>query len=211
MKKIIFLTLFLLFSTTIIAQNEEVPVEDWLNTEYSNPYLKDINNVLNKFEGEWLYTDATHYFKIKFYKIEHVDLTIMGGHWIFDELRSFMLYKELQGGVWVTVYNTYPASYTPADLQNSAFNNFTSIHGNAVYKNNLNKIGLFHYEPAPPCSRVNKRSNNVLYSTVGGQETLTWTLDYYYTSNVVKPCPDSVVNNPQYNYKIPENMVMVKL
>ena len=64
MKKI-FITILLIISGIKTYSQVEVPVEEQFDTEEVNPYLKDINGVMNKFEGEWLFNDATHYLKIK--------------------------------------------------------------------------------------------------------------------------------------------------
>jgi hypothetical protein len=209
MKNILYIAVFILVGLKTYSQ-VEVSVEDQFDTEESNPYVKDINGVLNKFEGEWEYTDATHYLKIKFYKIENVNIEFPKGNWIFDELRSFILYRELQGNNWVTIYNTYPASYTVSDLANQNFNNYTSIHGNIIWLHNNNELHLEYYEPSPNCSRIEEQELILLYSTSSGNPQLNWQFGSINGSSIVGPC-NLETGNPIYQYRIPNQMILNKL
>lgn len=207
MKKIFYiLTVFFLVSLRTYSQ-EIIPIENQF--DYDNPFghFKDVNGILDKFTGEWEFTDATHYFKIKFYKIE--DVVTFNGHDINDELRSFMFYKELQNGNWVTIYNTYPLSYSATDLTNQNFNNLTCIHGNVSWHNN-NKVTLFYYEPSPTCSRIYEQELILLYSSSSGSPQLNWQLGLINGSSIVEPC-SLETGNQIYQYRIPNQMILNKL
>ena len=51
----------------------------------TNIYFKDVNNILDKYFGTWVYEDDTHYLKITFFKKTQKR---MNGNkdWYFDEL-----------------------------------------------------------------------------------------------------------------------------
>ncbi len=209
MKNIFYIIAVFLVVNLKTYSQEIIPIENEFDTDDDRGYFKDVNGVLDKFTGEWEFTDATHYFKIKFYKIEYVNYPSWNGNYIFDELRSFMLYKELQGGNWVTIYNTYPASYSATDLANQNFNNFTSIRGNTTWHND-NKVTLFYYEPSPTCSRINEQELILIYSSSSGSPQLNWQLGSINGSSIVEPC-SLETGNPIYQYKIPNQMTLNKL
>lgn len=207
MRKIFIIVILILTGIKSFSQ-VEVPVEEQFETDEINPYLKDLNGVLNKYEGEWLYNDATHYLKIKLYKIEHVDNMILQGHDVFDELRSFILYKELQSGSWVTVYDTFPVSYTQSDLDNQNFN-ANCIHGNLVSNINGNEINLFYYEPLPICSKKENGNLKLTYSNISGNEQLQWKYGDINGTSIVEPCTS--INNTFTPYKIPIQITLNKI
>lgn len=67
--KHIFLTIsFILFGISCKAQNPVINISD-RNGEYINgAYYKDVNNILNQFEGTYVYDDGVDYLKIVFQK-----------------------------------------------------------------------------------------------------------------------------------------------
>ena len=63
MKKII-LILLLACHYIVIAQTPVIPIEGWDGTVVNGAYYKDTNNVLNAYEGTWLYTNGNTSLKI---------------------------------------------------------------------------------------------------------------------------------------------------
>lgn len=51
------------------SQSPIVDLNDWNGQTPANIYIKDVNNVLNPFEGTWLYTSGSTTLKIKLKKI----------------------------------------------------------------------------------------------------------------------------------------------
>ena len=58
MKKLIFI-LILNLSYISVAQNPIIPLESKNGTRQNGAYYKDTNNVLNAYEGTWLYTNGS--------------------------------------------------------------------------------------------------------------------------------------------------------
>ncbi|WP_395052827.1 DUF6705 family protein [Flavobacterium sp.] len=208
MKKIFILIIIIVTAIKSYSQ-VEVAVEEQFIHDEENPYLKDLNGVMDKFEGEWLFTDPTHYLKIKFYKIEYVDQIILQKHEIYDELRSFILYKELQLGIWVTIYNTFPATFTQTDLDNQNFN-AKCIHGNLVSNSNNNEVNLFYFEPLPVCSIKENGNLKLTYTNNSGIEQLQWDYGIIHGRSVVELCSNNN-NNIFIPYKIPIQITLNKI
>lgn len=210
MKNISILTLLFFLTTLVSFSQEIVPIEEQFNYEYEGGsyYLKDINYLLDKFTGEWEYTDNTHYFKIKFYKIEGINRSFSPKE-TYDEIRSFILYKEKQGTDWVVIYNTYPISYTIADLNNQNFNDDYGIKGNLIVTNN-NKLELTYYEPAPLCTSQSRCIIVLNYLNSSNNPQLQWSFDPCIGTIETGPCSLSGIY-PTYNHRIPIQMVLNKL
>jgi len=67
-KNIIITISFVLFGISCKAQNPVINLEGF-DGEYTNgAYIKDINNILNQFEGTYVYDDGVNYLKIVFQK-----------------------------------------------------------------------------------------------------------------------------------------------
>ena len=64
MKRIIFLTLIAIVTITCKAQSPIINILDKDGTRDINAYYKDVNNLLNQYEGTYLYTNGTTSFKI---------------------------------------------------------------------------------------------------------------------------------------------------
>ncbi|WP_046759137.1 DUF6705 family protein [Kordia jejudonensis] len=64
MKNIIIIVSLIISSISCNAQNPIINLEDRGGKEQTNAYYKDINNVLNTFEGTWLYTNGATSLKI---------------------------------------------------------------------------------------------------------------------------------------------------
>jgi len=62
--KNIFIILFVSFAIQCKAQTPIIDLQDWRGQIIPNMYLKDTNNVLNPFEGTWIYTNGNTSLKI---------------------------------------------------------------------------------------------------------------------------------------------------
>lgn len=62
--KNIFIILFATFAIQCKAQTPIIDLQDWRGQIIPNMYLKDVNNVLNPFEGTWVYTNGNTSLKI---------------------------------------------------------------------------------------------------------------------------------------------------
>jgi hypothetical protein len=210
MKNKTILTAFFVLFTVMGFSQEIVPIEEQFN--YYNDgepyYLKDVNNLLDKFTGEWEYTDNTHYLKIKFYKITGINHSFSPKE-TYDELRSFILYKEKQSNTWVTVYNTYPATYTINDLNNQNFNEYYCISGNLI--GNTNNIAeLSYYEPADPCTQQSSCTVKLTYSNPSNNPQLQWNVQDCLSTLTTLPCAMSSVTQ-FVGHKIPSQLTLNKL
>lgn len=67
-----------------------VDLQDRTGDSVDNTYYKDTNNLLNNFEGSWIWDDGTHYLKLVLQKKEMVD----AGNYIEDLLVGEFQYKE---------------------------------------------------------------------------------------------------------------------
>jgi hypothetical protein len=212
MKNISIITLLLLM--TLLSYSQEiVPLEEqfeYVHTgDISMPYyLKDVNNILDKFIGEWGYSDSDHYLKIKLYKIEGINESYRPKV-TYDEIRSFILYKEKIGSTWTTVYDTYPTTYTIADLNNQNFNDVYGIEGNVIDTRNYNRLMLNYYEPAAPCSEQLDCLFSITFIDITNPQLL-WKLNQdCYGTTITKPC--SSIINPTQLHRIPRNLTLNKL
>ena len=101
MKNILYI-LAILFSFSTKAQ-EVIKVLNTDTFDLNNPdeivYFKDTNNALDKYTGDWLYDDGTHYLKITVTKKLHASYN----QYFTDELSINFLYKN--NGI--TIYDNY--------------------------------------------------------------------------------------------------------
>ncbi|GAL75033.1 hypothetical protein JCM19275_1072 [Nonlabens ulvanivorans] len=133
MKKIFLLSIAFISVLEGLAQDNIIPLEQFSAESISlNDYYKDVNGVLDKFVGTWIYDDGTTYFKVVFQKKERNSAI---NDWdntpiYFDQLvANFEL--KLNG---VTVYNNLNST-----------DNYLIHDGHRLY--NLNrKIKLFYSE-----------------------------------------------------------------
>jgi hypothetical protein len=122
MKKIIFITVFIVALYNCKAQSPILNME--ADTKYdapNNSYYKDVNNVLNNFEGTWLYTNGNTSLKIKlvksikFFNSKFYEDLLIGG------------YQYIKDGV--EKINTLSDANSPSIGRNA------SIRGNNIYNN----------------------------------------------------------------------------
>ncbi len=151
----------------------------------NNAYIKDTNNILNKFVGTWKYENNGKNFVLDLQKI-----MAEFSHYYVDELNGF--YKYTDGSL--TIIDT--SNYT---------NSESKISGRWFRDGNLNKITLFFYDP-----ERDRLSFEVIltYSNQGGVEKLNWNLKVKNISQQ-NPIP-GVILNPGTDVRVPMNMVLIK-
>ncbi|WP_375238301.1 DUF6705 family protein [Aurantibacter sp.] len=73
-------TLFILIGficANIQAQDIIIPIENTSeHTSEDNHYYKDVNNLLDKYTGTWIFDNGIDYFEIVFYVEEHVEISL---------------------------------------------------------------------------------------------------------------------------------------
>ena len=207
-----YISLFLISTFfTLQAQEIIVPLEDQLTYNESNAisaiYYKDTNNYLNKFTGDWVFNDGTHYLKISATKKIHISKGFSGFNDpnFEDELVITMIYK-LNG---VEIYNTYPNA-------NTIFTRNPKINGNIIVNSNI--IKLHYYEPTSSCRRQKSASLTLEFIPSGiitqtgslPSGTLKWTREsrLSYTSPQ-EECPDGSLIDSS-NFKIPNELILVR-
>ena len=71
MKQVLLFIWFLLYSFQGCSQDNIIPLEQFsVNSISLHDYYKDVNGVLDKFVGTWIYDDGVTYFKVVFQKKE---------------------------------------------------------------------------------------------------------------------------------------------
>jgi len=103
------------------SQNPIIPLESWDSTITPGAYYKDTNNVLNQYEGTWLYTNGTTQLKIVLVK---KNISPFGNY-----------FEDLLIGEYQYIKNGQPLVNTLSNLTNSYANHhFHSINGNNILK-----------------------------------------------------------------------------
>lgn len=115
--------LFTLFPITILAQNPVISLENYYGDDIVGAYYKDTNNVLNPFEGTYVYTNGNKEFKIILVK----KVMQYNGEYYEDLVIGEYQYK-ING---LEIVNTLPEI-------NIVYNNQVKHHirGNAIINNN---------------------------------------------------------------------------
>lgn len=138
MKKIQIL-LLILTSINCQSQTPVIGLETWNGKRIKDSYVKDINNVLNSYEGTWLYTSGTTSLKIILVKkamayntVNYEDLLIGEYQYIENGVEKINTLSEIN-----TVY--------PSQWQHS-------ISGFSIMKNTS-------YPKCPECNPEEKRIN----------------------------------------------------
>ncbi|MCX8526500.1 hypothetical protein OF897_21535, partial [Chryseobacterium formosus] len=119
-----------------------------------NSYLKDTNDILNKFSGTWVYSQNGKVFTIILHKSEMVKLI----NYYVDELNGS--YKFIENGVTIVDTNNYA-------LLDS------KLTGAQLWEGNTNKVSIYFNDPERPkmsCKAV------LTYSNINGVEKLHWDL-----------------------------------
>ncbi len=149
-----------------------------------NSYVKDTNNVLNKFSGTWQFSNNGETFKIFMNKAVFVNLS----DYYVDELRGNFYYQK-NGNVIDTNIPTFT-------------NENSTIYGFTLWEGNPNKVTLFFDDPERP-----KMSCRVTltYSNNNGIEKLHWDLKL-----VGLPASRDPNMNPAKDFRVPTNVELIK-
>lgn len=119
----------------------------------NNAYIKDTNNILDKFTGTWKYENNGKAFNINLQKVKH-DLD----DYYKDMLKGYYTYTD--GSLIIVDTSNYPI-------------NDSQITGARLWKNNPNKVTLFFYDPER--DRLSCEVT-LTYSNQGDVEKLHWNL-----------------------------------
>jgi len=148
-----------------------------------NSYIKDTNNILNKFTGTWKYSENGKVFIIVLQKVEMV--------FIID------YYKDLLKGKYEYINN----GITIVDTSNFPLLN-SKLTGAKLWDGDSNKVTLFFDDPKRP-----KMSCEVTltYSNINGIEKLHW--DLKLTGYVSSRDPNM---NQATDFRVPTNVELIK-
>jgi len=147
-----------------------------------NAYIKDTNNILNKFTGIWKYESNGKSFVINLQKT----MESLSNYYV-DELNGY--YKYINGASTIVDTSNFPT-------------NKSKITGRWFRDGNLNKVTLFFYDPERP---IMSCEVDLTYSNVNGVEKLNW--DLRLTGYRASRDPNM---NPATDFRVPTNVVLVK-
>ncbi|QQV03221.1 MULTISPECIES: DUF6705 family protein [Chryseobacterium] len=148
-----------------------------------NSYIKDTNNVLNKFVGTWIYNQNGKIFTININKQEMIDFT--------------EYYKDMLFGNFKYQVNNLIIVDT---FGKTGFK--SGITGATLWEGNPNKVSLFFSDPERPkmsCKAV------LTYFNVNGVEKLHW--DLKLTGYVSSRNPNM---NQATDFRVPTNVELIK-
>tara|TARA_R110001599_G_C11974559_1_gene634292 strand:- start:50 stop:577 length:528 start_codon:yes stop_codon:yes gene_type:complete len=172
-----------------------------VNTKYdapNNSYYKDINNVLNNFEGTWLYTNGNTSLKIKLVK----SLKYFNGKY----------YEDLLVGGYQYIKDGIEKINTLSDANDPSIGRNAGIRGNNIYKS-------CKYLPINDCVDGEKNLDlsindipknghigdlRLFKRTINGQEALKANIIMNYLRDVNGELP-----NPTLPWKM-ANIVLIK-
>jgi hypothetical protein len=204
MKNIVIILMFVAF----LQANAQsiVPIQDYRNNpNLNNTYFKDVNNYLSKFVGTWVFNDGTKALKIKFYRIDRVPKFLLTNSFM-DEIHSYIEYKVLEGGVWVTKYNTFPPIGTPLD---QPMMTIYSIHGSIYF--DINLLSMRYHEPTPSCKRWFNAALELKFINNGLSQQLEWKRKLFAPNSFLseEPCPDGQMIDMS-EFIIPAELLLTK-
>ena len=206
MKKYIWIVTLLTY-VGLYSQETIIPLEERYTNElpFSNLYFKDVTGYLNKYIGTWEYSSSSVYLKVKFYKMPHAKGGFGTYEDIFeDELRSYILYKVLENGTWITKYNTFAVALITDDDANSR-----SIRGN--FKTYDDKLSLSYTEPTTHCRRRKAASLDLKVFDENGIGKLKWDRKMPRNNRIGDGvCPDGTLWD-ESDFIIPANMILTKV
>ncbi|MGI9652450.1 DUF6705 family protein [Chryseobacterium sp. RLHN22] len=182
----IFLVILLL--TMIVNCKAQSPVYTLGQSPINKPqnsYVKDTNNILNRFAGTWVYSQNGKVFTIILQKSEMIDL-------------NDYYVDELQGNFKYSVNNNMIAN---TDTSNFSGKNST-IFGFTLWEGNPNKVTLFFSDPERP--KIGARVT-LTYSNINGIEKLHW--DLKLTGYVSSRDPNM---NQATDFRVPTNVELIK-
>lgn len=199
MKKIILIITIGLFFYNCKAQSPVLNIETTFSSDVPvNAYYKDANNILNNFEGTWLYTNGNNTLKIILAKsTQHF---------------NGKYYEDLLIGGYQYIENGVEKINTLTDADNLNLGDNASIEGNNIYNN-------CKYSPVDDCVDGEKNLHlsikdvpleghigdlRLFKRTINGQEVLKVNISMNYLRDVSGELPD-----PTLPWKM-ENIVLIK-
>ena len=207
MKQILILTLLAISILNCKAQIR--PMEENFRDDIPNgSYYKDVNNILNTFEGTWLYTNGTSSIKIKLTKV-YMYHSVAGSRDYYEDL-IIGGYQYIENGVEKI------NSLTDADYITMPYDN-TSIWGSSIHDN-------CKFMPVDDCVEGEKRlilsimdpiteehfGDLVLHKrTINGQEALKATLSIGYAKSVFHEDDPITYPPPTIPNRI-DNMILIR-
>ncbi|WP_375238302.1 DUF6705 family protein [Aurantibacter sp.] len=198
MKKILFI-LILFICVNLQAQDIIIPIEDTSeHTSEDNHYYKDVNNLLDKYTGTWIFDNGIDYFEIVFYVEERVEISLGSISLVTyyaDELRSSFIYKKNGLEIYNTVGSTDIASVSCFATTNVG---------------SFNKLGCIYLEPEP-FIRVQQANLDLEYipGISGNSDEMIWVRNELPSLSLLTP--DGNGNTPSnVEFNIPANMTLVK-
>jgi hypothetical protein len=181
MKSVLLLIIF-----TVISFKSQSPVFTLGQSPVNlpmNSYIKDTNNILNKFVGTWLYNQNGKMFTMSINKQEMID---------FNEYYKDMLF----GNFKYQINNSLIAN----TFGKTGFK--SGITGATLWEGNPNKVTLFFDDPERP--KMSARVT-LTYSNINGIEKLHW--DLKLTGYVSSRDPNM---NPATDFRVPTNVELIK-
>lgn len=182
----------LLWGTVYSQQIQQVALENYYEVERpKHAYYKDVNNLLNKYLGTWVYNQDGHYFKVTFYKQTYFRETPPQNTkvTIFSD-RIYGHYQYKRNGI--EIYNV------------TSDENLNSLSG-PFFSNNF--LLSFTEPSSSPCGRPIFSNLFLEYNQVNGEEQLQWHREDKSTS------PTCWLGQEEDNTPLqtPVNMVLTKI
>lgn len=153
-----------------------------------NSYLKDTDNVLNKFSGTWVYNENGKIFTVVIQKAEMVKLI----DYYTDRLHGNYVYT-INGN---TVVNTNTSNFTGKKSR---------IFGARLWEGDPNKVSVYFKDPERP--RVHSKVI-LTYSNQSGIEKLHW--DLKVTGIVPAQGIPGMSLNPATDIRVPTDIELIK-
>lgn len=198
MKKIAIIVVTI-FSNFTFAQQQhpewiDVPLEEALDMEYrfrDFTYFKDMNNLLDKFVGTWIYSQGNDYFKITFFKLvnQQSDINLRQKE---DILLSRCEFKQNN----LMIFESYLTNISWVDF---------------LFMINTNKLSLSYQEPSfTHCTKDRFGSLEIIYLLdSNNQPILNWTRTDNPVIQIPIPCEGSTTADTT-NFLAPANMILRK-
>lgn len=149
-----------------------------------NSYIKDTNNILNKFVGKWSFVQNNKTFTITLHKVQMVKVT----SYYVDDLQGTFKYYGSDGLVMAD------SEHLTGEL--------SELYGKRIFLNDFNKITINFTDPDRP--KVHG-TVYLTYSNVGGVEKLDWKL--YQTGVDYRMSDEPIIVQ---GFKVPTDCVLTK-
>lgn len=186
------LTLFVGFLSNaqeVIISIEQQNAINFNELEETAIYFKDTNNLLNKYVGNWIFNDGTHFLEINITKHIHELIGV-------TELYESNDYEDYIGISFIY------------KLNNIEKYNSNGIFGNSIISDN--KVRLTYYEPSLINCARQKQANLTLefVENFPNSHQLNWTRTNTVIEGLSK-CQDGTYFD-NTNFLIPANLILTK-